>query len=448
VADEARAGLGALDALLAEAPPPAAVLRHLGPGSELLGAPAPAPVQALATRARADALVDAGLALEARQTGGAVALAPRVLSAAVDAATAAASPRAPEAAAALGRARLREALVAAEAAVRQARDAEAEGMLARLRGGLDEALKAFPEAERDELRGRVALATAEVEDRQGVRRYEEAVAALAARVPTNALGTLFPEANALAPPTLHGGHPDAEALRVRLEAAGQRHKRVLSAAKDFEGMVLVDPDRRPLVFIDRTEVTNDAFAVFVQSGAYGRADLWAPEAQPLLERFKDQTRKPGPDPWRDGRPPEGKGRLPVAGVCFYEADAYARWTKKRLPTREEWRLAAVGPSPRKYPWGDEWRDGGGCVREGDVRPTEPRPAGSFPDAAGPTGALDMIGNVRELVTDGKDVFAVGGSFRLRSQDATAQSQLKVYPLTLRPDDIGFRCARTLEWSDN
>lgn len=443
LADEARRALVLLDALGSSSSRHA--LQAWG-ADGLVRGQQPAPqVQAIIDRAMADALVDAGLALEAR---GAVEQAPRVLGLAAEAARGAASPRLVEVEQALGRARLRGELREAEQAVRQARDAEAEALLSALARSLEGgALAAFLEAEQAEVRGRVEVASAEVADRQGVKRYEEAVSALARRVPTNDLGRLLPEATALTAPTLRGGHLDAVSLKVRLESARSLHEKVTTAAREFEDMVLVRRDGARLVFVDRTEVTNEAFAKFVAAGGYQDMNLWPPEAQPLVERFKDQTRKPGPEPWRDGAPADGQGRLPVAGVCVHEARAFAAWAGKRLPSLVDWQAAAIGEGATKpYPWGDAWRGGLANVRDGEARPTGTRPVDSFPEGAGPSGAVDTIGNVRELVPEGADVFAVGGSFKLRATDATAQSRLKVYPLTIRPDDVGFRCARDLAWT--
>ncbi|MCO5167581.1 MAG: formylglycine-generating enzyme family protein [Planctomycetes bacterium] len=443
VADEARGALAALDALLDGSP--RAVLRALGPEGQVAGRPPTPAAQAVIDRARAEAVVEAGLALEAR---GAVALAPRVLEEGARAAAAAGSPRAAEAEQALARARIRERVATLEATVRRAQDTEAAGVLAALRDGLDAALAPFPEAEQQELRGRIGVAAAEVDDRQAVRRYDAAVRALAVRVPTDALGTLLAEVEALRAPTLAGGHALAGALEGELADARAVHDKVRAAARDFAGMVLARRDGQRLVYVDRTEVTNAAFARFVAANGYEDPQWWTPEALPLVERFRDKTSKPAPEPWRDGRPPEGQGEHPVAGVCVHEARAFAAWSGKRLPTLEDWRAAAVGGDGRAlYPWGDEWRPGLAHVRDGEARPTGARPVGSFPAGAGPGGALDVIGNVRELVLEGADVVAVGGSFKLRPSDATAQSKLKVYPLTIRPDDVGFRCARDLDWGN-
>lgn len=441
VADEARHGLATIDALLSG--DGEAALRSLGPEGQVLGQPPAPAVQARIDRARAEALVDAGLALEAR---GAVELAPRVLEAAAQAAQTSQSPRAADAEQALARARLRARLTEAEEAVRHARDAEAVGMLRALRDGLDAALEPFPEAERLELRGRVEVAAAEVADRQVVKRFEEAVAALARRVPTNDLGGLLPEVEALEVPTLRGGHLDAEALKVRLQAAVDLRARVLDRAQRFAGMVLAGRFGGALIYVDRTEVTNAAYARFVAAGGYEDPKYWPTEAQGRVERFRDRTRKPGPDGWRDGKPPPGKEQHPVSGVCIYEAQAYAKFVGKRLPTLEEWRAAALGGrAPTAYPWGDAWKPGAAHVREGDPPPSDTVPVGSRPEGRSPSGAEDMIGNVRELIAVGDKVVAVGGSYEVRPPDATLQKQVELFPPTLRPADVGFRCALELDW---
>jgi formylglycine-generating enzyme required for sulfatase activity len=110
-----------------------------------------------------------------------------------------------------------------------------------------------------------------------------------------------------------------------------------------------------------------------------------------------------PAHWRDGRPLPYTSNHPVHGVDWQAALVYAEWISERsglqyrLPTEIEWERAARGTDAREYPWGDEW-DAARCnTREGGVGRTTP--VGVYPHGASPCGALDMAGNVEEIVAD-------------------------------------------------
>lgn len=93
---------------------------------------------------------------------------------------------------------------------------------------------------------------------------------------------------------------------------------------------------------------------------------------------------------------------PVLHVSWYEADAYARWAGRRLPTEAEWEKAArhdpaTGES-RRYPWGNE--EPGPRHANLAQRHLQPAPAGSYPDGASAYGVRQLIGDVWEWTASG------------------------------------------------
>ena len=140
-------------------------------------------------------------------------------------------------------------------------------------------------------------------------------------------------------------------------------------------------------WIDKYEVTNQAFELFVEEGGYQNEAYWSEAGWAWLgTRVVSQLPR-----YCLGNVPEN----PVACLTWYEAEAYARWRGGRLPTEAEWEYAARGPQSLIYPWGNEF-DSSRC---NVVDASGLKPVGSFPTGASWVGAMDMAGNVMEWVQD-------------------------------------------------
>lgn len=199
-------------------------------------------------------------------------------------------------------------------------------------------------------------------------------------------------------------------------------------------------------FMDRREVTNREYALYVDAlpGSQRQAALprdWALDVSNRAAYDADED-------------------LPVLYVSWSQANGYARWAGKRLPTEVEWEAAAGGVDGLTYPWGNGFKVGfaNGGSRRGDE---EPLPVESFPRGKSPTGCFDMAGNAWEWTATtigGDDVETLpeglvnmvirGGSFRSERNElkttyrwAAPGHDTFASPRYDRP--IGFRCAKDL-----
>ncbi len=129
-------------------------------------------------------------------------------------------------------------------------------------------------------------------------------------------------------------------------------------------------------FIDRTEVTNLQWKVYLEAASREPSDV--------LTEYS----------WPGGRIPQGMESFPVTNVSLTEVQDYLRWCGKRLPSEAEWVRAARGDNAEfDYPYGRHW-DLRKC-QSGLTIPQRPVSVGRFPFGASPFGALDMAGNVFE-----------------------------------------------------
>jgi gamma-glutamyl hercynylcysteine S-oxide synthase len=230
----------------------------------------------------------------------------------------------------------------------------------------------------------------------------------------------------------------------------------------------------PAFFIDTTPVSNAAYVAFVEDGGYHDPRWWHPDGV----RWRATSGKETPAFWireggqwlrrRFGRIEPLPMDEPVQHVCWYEADAYARWAGRRLPTEAEWEKAAswdpAAGRKRRLPWGD----GHGGGEHADVpanlgqRALRPSPVGSYPEGASAYGVRQMVGDVWEWTSTGfhgypgfrafpykeySEVF-FGGDYKVLKGGSWATHPVSGRP-TFRNWDFpirrqifaGFRCAR-------
>jgi formylglycine-generating enzyme required for sulfatase activity len=172
------------------------------------------------------------------------------------------------------------------------------------------------------------------------------------------------------------------------------------------------------------------------------------------------------------------GDQPVNCIDWARANAYCEAVGKRLPSEEEWELAARGELASTYPWGDAPPSnerlnacGAECSRmlterlEKAGRAPWPRmyaeddsaaataPVGSHPKGASSAGILDLAGNVWEWTSnhycrydepdcgDSRRVIRGGGWDTVESQDVRAARRLPSAP-SARSWSVGFRCAKS------
>jgi len=197
-------------------------------------------------------------------------------------------------------------------------------------------------------------------------------------------------------------------------------------------------------YIDRYPVTHEEYKRFVDATGHPVPCYDVEWAEPYGYNWDPQKRTP----------PKGKERHPVVLVSWEDAQAYATWAGKRLPTEAEWERAARGADGRRWPWGDGFVQGRCNTRESGANGTVP--VGQYsPRDESPDGVGDMVGNVWEWTSslfrpypydadDGRESQEAegwrvlrGGSWRNDLDRARCTARLDGDFLFF--NNVGFRC---------
>ncbi len=189
-------------------------------------------------------------------------------------------------------------------------------------------------------------------------------------------------------------------------------------------------------YIDKFEVTNAQYRTFVKETGY---------RQPSYQ----YDRKWGAD------------KKPVIGVSYEDAEAYAEWAGKRLPTEAEWEKAAKSGKIQRYPWGNKWQPAYANTLESRKGGTAE--VGSYLQDATPYGVYDMLGNVAEWCSDwyslayyqsspkrnpkgppkGRTKVIRGGSWNTAGKSIGISTRNSLSP-KVRLNSVGFRCVKDIE----
>jgi len=159
---------------------------------------------------------------------------------------------------------------------------------------------------------------------------------------------------------------------------------------------------RPFL-IDRTAVTNGQYLDFISDGGYDRQELWSDAGR----RWVTETGAVAPKHWfrdadswfhriMDVTRAVDRAR-PVCHVCYHEAEAFAKWAGKRLPTEFEWEAAAswhpASGRARGFPWGDSAPTS--KLANIDQLSFDIAPVDTYDSNVSPVGCYGMVGDVWE-----------------------------------------------------
>ncbi|MFT7460863.1 MAG: sulfatase activating formylglycine-generating enzyme, partial [Planctomycetota bacterium] len=270
-------------------------------------------------------------------------------------------------------------------------------------------------------------------------QYEDSIRAFVrATIAFKALKKLDPEVLARRPIEFTVGVTEQDrklALQVCNQANGDCAK--LNFSRETARNVSIAP-----FGIDQNEISNIQFAQFVKETRY----LTQAERQGFTFGLESGALiKVAGLNWR--QPLQGVEvsvqeipNHPVVNLTRVEAQAYCEWDKKRLPSEEEWEFVARGVDQRRlYSWGNGWQ-------QASTEAEFALGVGSNPADMTPERVFDLSGNVKEWTSsnDGDSAIVRGGSWIDNGINRSRLSFRHTVSSELPMQDVGFRCAKTIE----
>ena len=259
-----------------------------------------------------------------------------------------------------------------------------------------------------------------------------------------------------------GGRKDKKIRKTELPWGGISESVLIEEGKYFVGISDANYAPRLLSHIERMEPHSLTslltfsmplqkekveFSVYEISRRQYRSFLRDPFARLGFYANKDEPRAHSyiPDKWDEQKK---QWDLPIVGIDWWSAYAFARWAGGRLPTEEEWVYAYRGKEPNPYPWGGSYKSGFAHVRDVAMGylPEEPLPVRNDYHDNSTNGVIALAGNVAEWTSSvepyqgGMRMIVKGGNYLLPGEIATHSAYNAKVPFNHRSAAIGIRIA--------